>query len=158
MTDDNVLPEAGTIPRDTGLSSSEWKEKMDRRRETLLGATSDILTESDDAEGAARRLNRLYAPFNVYDSRGRKDQHLVVRATEDDELTFEYWDAGHEDPMDWRTLELDEHGNWSFDDAESPGDLDDPTNHHNTVAYNCLSLVWWGNEQMIARGASHMDE
>ncbi|MFB6372137.1 MAG: hypothetical protein ABEN55_03260, partial [Bradymonadaceae bacterium] len=65
-----ILPNYGRIPRDADISPEEWKQEMDKRREALIGATADVLSEYDGAHEAATQLNRVYAPFNVYDHDG----------------------------------------------------------------------------------------
>jgi hypothetical protein len=128
---------------------------MDERREALIGATADVLSEYDDAFEVATRLNRIYAPFNVYDREGRRSNHLVVGAQSEKKLLFEFYDRHGEDRMDAREVVRAADGVWWFADKElskEPGDY-----LHSTVAYSCLSLVPWANEEMIAQAAGAMD-
>jgi hypothetical protein len=154
-TDRDVLPEPGRLDPEQH-SPKEWKRGMERRREALIGETADILTECDDADEAARSLNRLYAPFNQHDARGLEDNHLVVSAEGDGELRFEFRDLDHESAIDYRDLELQSNGIWWFEDKEPLEDVSDDRRAHVKVAYNCIALVPWGDEEMLARRAGLM--
>ena len=157
------LPECGILPTDGSIDSEEWRDAMIDRWEWLIGESAQILSSCDDALYAARKLNRLYAPFNVVDESGETVQHLVVTTgryadpqSGGNRLHFQCHDLelDLQDPSDEYILHCHD-GFWWFDDDDLPSD--DPEIIHEKAAWSCLRLVWWGNEEEIAGVAGEID-
>ncbi|MFB6372136.1 MAG: hypothetical protein ABEN55_03255, partial [Bradymonadaceae bacterium] len=71
---------------------------------------------------------------------------------DEDTLWFEMYDRHGEDRMDAYCAERTSDGGWQLENDDK--DHAHPNEH---VAYWCLSLVPWANEDMIARAAGAMD-
>ena len=163
MSSKYSLPECGILPTDGSIDSDEWHDAMIDRWEWLIGESAEILSSCDDALDAARKLNRLYAPFNIVDESGETVQHLVVTTSryansqsDDDRLYFQShdFDIDLQDPSDECVLHRHD-GFWWFDDDDAPSN--DPDVIHEKAAWTCLRLVWWGNEEDIAGMAGEIN-
>lgn len=150
------LPQCGIISKYAFEDPDAWRAATQRRREQLLDAMVRILGDDfNDIFEIGARLNRLFAPFNVYGAHGDVQNHLVVVPQSDRQsnqggtLQFQLQnrilDFGN--PIDYRSLKRFEDV-WWFDDDVLPPDYDIASLHQEAAA-DCLGVVWWGNKSEI---------
>lgn len=162
MTKKNVkLPGCGLLLAEDFESGDAWRKA---RYELAVGVIEEVgrlLSECDDVEELAERLNRLFAPFNVYDYRDGAANFVVVVPTkyiegrgEEEGLQFQLFFRGEIDvdaPDDYR--EITRHGEFWYDSdaALTEEDLgeeysaEERAEFYEEVAERCLEIAYWAN-------------
>ncbi|AWV87867.1 hypothetical protein [Bradymonas sediminis] len=150
------LPQCGIISKYAFEDPDAWRAAMQRRREQLLDAMLRILADDfNDVFEVGARLNRLFAPFNVYGAHGDVQNHLVVLPSFDGQsnqqgiLNFQLQNRilDFRNPIDYRSLKRVDDVWWFADEALPPSY--DVAELHKEAAADCLGIVWWGNQSEI---------
>lgn len=150
------LPQCGIISKRAFEDPNAWRAAMQKRRTQLLEALLGILGDDfNDVFEVGARLNRLFAPFNVYGAHGDVQNHLVVVPRFDGssnqggilefQLQNQFLDLRN--PIDARSLKRFEDVWWFADEALPPGY--EIAALHEEAAADCLGIVWWGNASEI---------